>query len=99
MSGFYFPDSLSFHTNFTIALNFTITVVPTSPRTSLTASKGGPRKLGPTSGVGQCLARHVSQGAKEWSDVDHQDVLMCPRQQSEDDVTSGIGDLNNKAGP
>ena len=25
----------------------------------------GPRKLGPTSSVGQCLARHVSQGAKE----------------------------------
>jgi len=56
-------------------------------------------KLGPTSGVGQCLARYVSQGAKEWSDVDHQDVLMCPRQQSEGDVTSDIGDSNSRTGP
>ena len=55
-------------------------LVPTSPRTSLTASKGGPHKLRPTSGMGQCLARHMSQGAEEWSDVVHQDVLMCPRQ-------------------
>jgi len=30
--------------------------VPTSPWTSLTASNGGSRKLGPTSGMGQCLA-------------------------------------------
>ena len=43
--------------------------VPTNPRASLIASNG----------VGQCLVRHVSQGAEEWSDVDHQDVLMCPR--------------------
>ena len=46
----------------------------------LTTSNNGPRKLGPTSGVGQCLARHVNQGAEEWSNIDHQDVLMCPRQ-------------------
>ena len=62
--------------------------VPTSPRTSLNASTGAPRKLSPMIGMGQCLARHVSQGAKEWSGVDHQDMLMCPRQQSEGDVTS-----------
>jgi len=65
------------------------TCVPTSPRTSLTASNGEPHKLGPTSGLGQCLASDVSQGVEEWSDVDHQDVLMCPSQQSEGDVTSG----------
>jgi len=74
-------------------------VVVTSPRTSLIASNGGPRKLGPTSGMGQCLASDASQGAEEWSDVDHQDVLMCPRQQSKGDVTSDIGDSNNEAGP
>jgi len=65
---------------------------------SLTASNGGPHKLGPTSGVGQCLARHVSQGAEGWSGVDHQDLLMCHRQQSEGDVTSDIGDPNSIAG-
>jgi len=54
--------------------------VPTCPQTSLTASNGGPRKLGPTSGMGQCLASDANQGAEEWSDVDHQDVLICPRQ-------------------
>jgi len=58
----------------------------------------GPRKLGPTSSVGQCLARHESQSAEEWSGVDHQDVLMCPRQYSEGDETSDIGDSNNRAG-
>ena len=59
----------------------------------------GPRKLGPTSGVGQCLTMHVSKDAKEWSDIDHQDVLRCPRQHSEGDETSDIGDSNNRAGP
>ena len=59
----------------------------------------GPRKLGLTSGVGQCLARHVSQGAEEWSEIDHQDVLMCPREHSEGDERSKIGDSNNRAGP
>jgi len=59
----------------------------------------GPHKLGPTSGVGQCLARHVSQVAEEWSDIDHQDVLMCPRQCSEGDDRSNIGDSNRRAGP
>jgi len=73
--------------------------VPTNPRTLLTASNGGPRKLGPTSDMGQCLTRHVSQGVEEWSGVDHQDVLMCPRQQSEGDVTSDISGPNNRAGP
>jgi len=37
--------------------------------------------------MGQCLTSNASQGAEEWSDVDHQDVLMCPWQQSEGDVT------------
>jgi len=76
-----------------------IITVPTSPRTSLTASNGGPRKLGPTSDMGQCLANGTRQGADESSHVDHQDVLMCPRQQSEGNVTSGVGDSNNRAGP
>jgi len=58
----------------------------------------GQRKLGPTSGVGQCLARHVSQGAEEWSDIDHQDMMMCPWQHSEGDETSDIGDSNNRVG-
>jgi len=31
----------------------------------LTTSKKRPRKVGPTSGMGQCLARHVRQGTKE----------------------------------
>ena len=70
----------------------------TSPRTLLTASNGGPRKLGPTSGMGQCLARHVSQDAEEWSGVVHQDVHMCPWQYGEGDVTSDIGDSNNGVG-
>jgi len=39
----------------------------------------GSRKEGPTSGMGQCLARHKRQGTGEWSDIDHQDVLMCPQ--------------------
>jgi len=65
----------------------------------LIASNSGPRKLGPTSDVGQCLARQVSQGAEEWSGVNHQDVLMCSRQQSEGDVTLDIGDSNSRAGP
>jgi len=51
--------------------------VSTSPRVSLTTSNVGPRKRGPTSGVGQCLARHVRQGTKEWSDISHQDVPTC----------------------
>jgi len=55
--------------------------------------------MGPTSGVGHCLTSDMSQGADEWSDVDHQDVLMCPRQQSEGDVTSNIGHSNNITGP
>jgi len=59
----------------------------------------GPCKLGPTSGVDQCLARHGSQGVEEWSGINHQDVLMCPRQYSEGDETSDIGDSNNRAGP
>ena len=37
----------------------------------------GPRKRGPTSGVGQCLARHMRQGTKEWSDTGHQDLPTC----------------------
>jgi len=65
----------------------------------LTAGSGGPRKLGLTIGMGQCIACGTRQGADEWSDVDHQDVLMCPRQQSEGDVTSDIGDSNSRAGP
>ena len=56
----------------------------------MTASNGGPRKLGTTSDMGQCLASDASQGVEKWSDVDHQDVLMCPRQQSEGDVTSNL---------
>jgi len=47
--------------------------------------------MGPTSGMGHCLTGNMNLGANEWSDVDHQDVSMCPRQQSEADVTSGIG--------
>ena len=65
----------------------------------MTASNGGPRKLGPTSGMGQCHASGTRQGADEWSDVDHQNVLTCSRQQSESDVTSDIGDSNSRAGP
>jgi len=59
----------------------------------------GPHKVGPTSGVGQCLASHVSQGAEEWSDADHDDVLMCPQQYHEVHEKSDIGDSNSKAGP
>jgi len=59
----------------------------------------GLRKMGPMSGVGQCLARHMSQGAEEWLGIDHQDILMCPRQYSEGDETSDIGDSNSRAGP
>ena len=73
--------------------------VPTSLWTSLTANNGGPRKRGPTSGMGQCLASGTRQAANEWSDVDHQDVLMCPRQQSEGDVISDIGESNSRIGP
>jgi len=46
--------------------------------------------------MGQCLASGTHQGVDEWSDIDHQDVLMCPRQQSEGDVTSGISDSNSR---
>jgi len=53
--------------------------VPTSPRTSLSTSNGGPCKMGPTSGMGHCLTSNMRQGTDEWSDVDHQDVPMCPR--------------------
>jgi len=67
--------------------------VPTSPQTSLTASNGGPRKVGLTSGMGQCLT-----SGNEWSDVDHQGAPMYPQQQSETDVTSGIGDSNSRIG-
>jgi len=73
--------------------------VPTNPRTSLTASNGGPCKLGPTSGMRQCLENGTRQGADEWLDIDHQDVQMCPRQQSEGDVTLDITDSNSRAGP
>jgi len=59
----------------------------------------GSRKLSPTSSVGQCLARHVSQGVKEWSDIGYYDALMCPRQYSEGDETSDIGESNSRAGP
>ena len=59
----------------------------------------GPHKLGPTSVVGQCLARHVSQGTEEWSEANHQDVLMCPRQGGEGDERSDFGDSNSRAGP
>jgi len=52
--------------------------------------------MGPTSGMGHCLTSNMRQGADEWSDVDHQDVPMCPRQQSKADVTSSIGDSNNR---
>ena len=41
----------------------------------------------------------MSQGVEEWSSVDHQDVLLCPRQYCEGDVTSDIGDSNSRAGP
>jgi len=54
--------------------------------------------MGPTSGMGHCLTSKMSQGDDEWSDVDHQDVPICPRQ-SEANVTSGIGDSNNRTGP
>jgi len=73
--------------------------IPTSHQTLLTTSSGGPRKLGPTSGMGQCLVSGTRQGADELSEVDHQDPLMCPRQQSEGDVTSDVGDSNSGAGP
>jgi len=59
----------------------------------------GPRKLGPTSGVGRCLAKHVRQGAKESLGVERPDVLMCPRQYSEGDETSDIDDSNSRVGP
>jgi len=74
-------------------------ILPISPRVSLTTNSEGPRKLGPTSSVGQCLARQVSQVVEEWSDIGHQDALMCPRQYSEGDETSDIGDSNKRAGP
>jgi len=67
--------------------------------TYLSSVMMGPRKLGPTSGVGQFLARHVCQSVEEWSGIDHQDVLMCPRQYSEGDERSNIDDSNNRAGP
>jgi len=73
--------------------------VATSLRTSLTTSNGVPCKLGPTRGIGQCLVNEASQGAEEWLGVDHQDVLMFPRQQSESDVTLDISDSNSRAGP
>ena len=38
-------------------------LVPTSTRTSLNAINGGARKLGPTSGMSQCLTSSTSQGA------------------------------------
>jgi len=41
----------------------------------------------------------MSQGVEEWSGVDHQDVLKCPQPQSEGEVTSDIGDSNNRDGP
>jgi len=37
-----------------------------------------PCKRGPTSGVGQYLAKHVRQGAKEWLDIGRQDVPDVP---------------------
>ena len=40
----------------------------------------------------------MTQGVEEWSDVEYQDMLMCPRQQSGGDVTSNIGDSNSRAG-
>ncbi len=55
--------------------------------------------MGPTSSMGQCLASDASQGAEEWSDVDHQDVSMSPRQQIQSDVTLDISDSNNEVGP
>ena len=58
----------------------------------ITASKMmGPCRLGPTSGV--------SQGAKEWSEIDLHDVLMCPRRHHGGDETSDIGDSNRRVGP
>jgi len=47
----------------------------------------------------QCFASGTRQGVDEWSDVDHEDVLICHRQQSEGDVTLDIGDSNNRVGP
>ena len=41
----------------------------------------------------------MSQGAEEWSEIDHQDVLMCPRQHSDSDEISNIGDSNRRVGP
>jgi len=32
----------------------------------------------------------VSQGGEEWSEINHQDVLMCPQQHGEGDETSDI---------
>jgi len=37
------------------------------------------RKVGPMSDIGHCLTRHVRQGTEKWLDIDHQDVLMCPK--------------------
>jgi len=54
--------------------------------------------MGPTSGVGRCLTNDIRQGADEWSDVDHQDVSMCPRHISEVNVTSGVENSNNRTG-
>ena len=49
--------------------------------------------------MGCCLTSDMRQGSDEWSDVDHRDVSICPQQQSEVDVTSGIGDSNGRIGP
>jgi len=48
--------------------------------------------------MGTCLVSGMSQGVDEWSDVDHQDVPTCLRQQSEADVTSDISDSNSRTG-
>jgi len=63
-----------------IGFGFTLENVPTSPRTLLTTSNGGPCKMGPTNDLSHYLASDMRQGADEWSDVDHQDVAVCPRQ-------------------
>ena len=56
----------------------------------------GPRKVGPTSGMGQCLARHVRQGTEEvvrhWSPG-------CADVSPGSVERSGIGDSNNRVGP
>jgi len=58
----------------------------------------GPRKVGPTSDMGQRLARHVRQGTEEWSNIDHQDVMMCPRHCGGRTSVTRIAELATRGG-